>query len=83
MDLVDTLSVVGILLVLPMLLAWPFWLIAKVLGVRWRLVVRRDGKVVDQELVRGWSRSKARMAQIGASIEDGSVSLPATESEAH
>jgi hypothetical protein len=76
LDLVNHLDIWGILLVLPMLLSWPFWLLAKFVGVRWRLVVKRESTEVDQELVRGWGRSTARVEELVADIRDGGVSLP-------
>ncbi|GAS98491.1 uncharacterized protein RMCC_5456 [Mycolicibacterium canariasense] len=61
------------LLAAPFLLLWPFWLEAKVLGARWRIVIRRagaqrpgdrfrrGGQEMETELVRGWRRSGARI----------------------
>ena len=46
------------------LVLWPFWLLAKLLGVRWVVVIERDGHEVGRELVRGWNRSKRRVNEI-------------------
>ena len=50
---------------------WPFWLLAKLLGVRWAIVVERDGHEVGRELVRGGSKAKARVNQIAYEIANG------------
>jgi hypothetical protein len=83
MDLVNHASIWGLLLVLPVLLSWPFWLMAKLVGARWRLVIKRDSREVDQELVRGWRGSNARIAEIVAGIRDGGVSLTGDGPTAH
>ena len=47
---------------------WPFWLLAKFCGVRWVITVERDGERVRKELVRGWSKSKARIDEIARDV---------------
>jgi len=43
---------------------WPFWFIAKWLGVRWKIVIERDGTVVSETLVRGWRRSQRYIEEL-------------------
>jgi hypothetical protein len=74
-DLLDNFDffgwVVGLVLILPVLLLWPFWFVAKFLGVRWVLVVERDHVEVQRELVRGWRRSGARSGELATQIAQG------------
>jgi hypothetical protein len=60
---------------------WPFWFIAHWLGLRWRIVIRRDGEQVDEEWVRGWRTSRQRIQEIIESATAGTLqqSLPATD----
>ena len=37
---------------------WPFWLVAKFCGVRWVIIIARDGHEVGRELVRGSGNAK-------------------------
>ena len=53
------------------LVLWPFWLLTKVLGARWVLVVQRDHVEVQRELVRGWRRSDARMNELAQELAQG------------
>ena len=74
-DLMDNFdffgAVIGLALALPFLILWPFWLLTKVLGVRWVVVVRRNDKEVRRERVRGWRRSGGRMAEIALELSQG------------
>lgn len=74
-DLLDNFDffgwVIGLVLALPFLLLWPFWLLTKVLGARWVLVVQRDHEEVQRELVRGWRRSDVRMNEIARELAQG------------
>ncbi|MGW0175308.1 hypothetical protein ACWDUM_15880 [Rhodococcus sp. NPDC003322] len=55
-----------------LLLLLPVWVVVRVLfGVPWIVVVRRDGKVVHEEAVRGWRESRARIEAIAAQLRDG------------
>jgi hypothetical protein len=60
-----------LLLILWQAVVWPFWFIAR-LGVRWVIVVERDGKKVT-ELVRGWGRSERRIHEIAESAAAGTL----------
>jgi hypothetical protein len=64
------------LLLLPFLLAaiWPFWFIAHGLGLKWVIVIERDGKEVGEEKVRGWRRSGRRVQEIAQSAAAGTWS---------
>ena len=72
-DLLDLsfIGLLGLLLVLPLLVLWPFWLATKFLGARWRIIVERDHAEASTELVRGWGRSKARINDLALEIAQG------------
>ena len=59
------------LVVLPFMVVWPFWFLLKWLGVRWAVVIERDGTKVGQELVRGWGKSGQRIAELAQAAEAG------------
>jgi hypothetical protein len=50
---------------------WPFWLLGKFVGVRWAVVIERDGHQVGRELVRGWSKSKRRVNELVGEVAAG------------
>jgi len=52
---------------------WPFWFIAKWLGVRWKIVIERDGTVVGETLVRGWRKSQRRIQELTQSAAAGTL----------
>jgi hypothetical protein len=52
---------------------WPFWLIAHWLGLRWRIVVERDGEEVGEEWVRGWRKSGRRIQELIESATTGEL----------
>lgn len=58
------LFVIGMVLTAPLVVIWPFWLLAHLLGVPWTLIVRRQGDEVRREKVVGWSASGERMNAI-------------------
>ncbi|MEH3133286.1 MAG: hypothetical protein PGN27_25305 [Mycolicibacterium neoaurum] len=64
-------GLIGLILVVPTLLLWPLWFAAKGLGVRWRIVVERDGVEVESVLVRGWRRSAGRIDEIALQVARG------------
>lgn len=64
----------AVALVLPFLLAWPFWLLAKLFGVRWSIIVEREGAETHRELVRWWGASEARIAALAQGIQQGARS---------
>ena len=53
---------------------WPFWFISHWLGVRWVVVIERDGKQVGHENVRGRNRSGQRIQEIAQSVATGTWS---------
>lgn len=69
-----TFDLFELVLALPFLVLWPFWVAAKWLGARWTIVVERDGQEVGRELVRGWSRSKGRIAALALEVSQGARS---------
>lgn len=58
------LFAIGMLLTLPLVVIWPFWVLARFLGAPWTLVVRRQGKEVSREKVKGWNESRQRITEI-------------------
>src|SRR6516225_11087500 len=54
------------LLLLPLFFVavWPLWFIAHWLGLKWVIVIERDGKQMGHEEVRGWNRSGQRIQEI-------------------
>lgn len=69
-----TLDVIGLILALPFVVLWPFWLATKALGARWTIVIERDGHEVGRELVRGWRKSEGRIAGLALEISQGARS---------
>ena len=67
----EFLDMLIFIVMLPFLVAWPFWLVAKWLGVPWLIVIERDGKEVGREHVRGWRRSRARVEELTAGASNG------------
>ena len=66
-----TLDMLIFLVVLPFMVLWPFWLLAKWCGVPWTIITTRDGEEVGREQVKGWRRSGARMDEIVQTLRDG------------
>lgn len=58
------LFVIGMVLTAPLVVIWPFWLLARFLGAPWTLVVRREGKEIRREKVAGWTASGERITAI-------------------
>lgn len=58
------LFAIGMVLTLPLVVIWPFWLLSRFLGAPWTLVVKRDGDEVRREEVKGWNSSRQRMTEI-------------------
>ncbi|BBZ61112.1 hypothetical protein [Mycolicibacterium monacense] len=69
-----TFDLFGLVLALPFLVLWPFWLVTKWLGGRWTILVERDGQEMNRERVRGWQRSKGRIAELAWQISQGARS---------
>jgi hypothetical protein len=74
---VDFLDFIIFIIVLPFMIAWPFWLLSKWLGARWSIVIERDGQKAGEEKVRGWRKSGVRINEIAQSAQAGTFSLPA------
>jgi len=60
------LFALGMLLTLPLVVIWPFWLLARFLGAPWTIVVKRKGDEIHREKVTGWTASGERMAEMMA-----------------
>lgn len=73
------LFTLGLVLLAPLVVIWPFWLLARFLGAPWTIVVRRKGREQSREQVKGWAESRARMATIIAEVQrpDGEPELRA------
>jgi hypothetical protein len=72
------LDMIIFVIMLPFMLAWPFWLLLKWLGVLWEIVIERDGVKVGTEKVRGWRRSGQRIDEIAQSAAAGALPQYAT-----
>lgn len=75
-----TLDMIVFVIMLPFLVAWPFWYLAKWLGVPWLVVVKRDGDEVAREHVRGWRRSGQRIEELASQAAAGGLTQYAVES---
>jgi hypothetical protein len=65
-----------IIVLLQVIVLWPPWFIAKWLGVRWRIVIVRNGTKVGEVRVRGWRKSQRRIADMAASAAAGTLQPP-------
>lgn len=63
--------ILSVIVSLPFLLLWPFWWAAKLMGVRWRIVIERNHTELGSELVRGYRRSGHRINQLAAEVAQG------------
>lgn len=66
--------VLSIVVSLPFVVLWPFWLAAKLVGVKWRIVIERNHTEVGSELVRGYARSGRRIDALAAELARGARS---------
>ncbi|BBY16392.1 hypothetical protein [Mycolicibacterium litorale] len=69
-----TFDLFSVVIALPFVVLWPFWLATKWLGGRWTIIVERDGHEVKRERVRGWRRSQGRIADVVMEIAQGARS---------
>lgn len=76
-----TLDAMILLIVLPFMLMWPFWLAAKWCGVSWTVLVECDGSEVARERVRGWRASGQRIAELAESARAGTLAPTLESSE--
>jgi hypothetical protein len=58
---------------LQIVVVWPFWFIARLLGAPWRIVIERNGIKVGEERVRGWRKSQRRIQEIAESGAAGTL----------
>jgi hypothetical protein len=72
----DSVDALIFVIMLPFMALWPFWLLAKWLGVSWTIVVHRDGERVAREKVRGWRASGRRIAELASQAQDGALTTP-------
>jgi hypothetical protein len=52
---------------------WPPWFIGKCLGVRWVILIERNGNEVADERVRGWRKSQRRIKELARAAAAGTV----------
>ncbi|MGE2836812.1 hypothetical protein [Mycobacterium sp. SMC-4] len=57
-------GVLMFVIALPFLVAWPFWLLAKLFGVPWKVVIKRADEEIAVEKVAGWRASGRRIEEI-------------------
>jgi hypothetical protein len=76
------LDAIIFVIVLPFMIAWPFWLLSKWLGARWSIVIERDGVKLGEEKVRGWGRSGSRIDEIAQSAAAGTLTQYADKAAA-
>jgi hypothetical protein len=70
-------GLVQLVIAVPFLLVWPGWLLTRLFGAPWTIVVGRAGRQVHAERVGGWAASGRRITEIVASVQGGGgVSLP-------
>lgn len=73
---------IGVLFIVFVVVGWPIWLIAKLLKLSpWTIKVRRKGKVVRSEQVKGLAASRRRMADIRDELQ--APTPPDGEPESH
>jgi hypothetical protein len=77
----DSLDALFFVIMLPFMALWPFWLLAKWLGVSWTIVVDRDGERVAREKVRGWRASSRRIAELARQAQEGALTPPVALTE--
>lgn len=70
-DVTDLTDLFGVLIGVIFLALWPFWWLGKCLGVRWAVVIERDGHEVGREKVRGFGASKRRVTEILTEVAAG------------
>lgn len=74
---VNWFGLVMFMIALPFLVVWPFWLLGKLCGVPWKIIVTRAGEVVAEEKVSGWRPSRRRIDEIVHGLEvSGAVPAP-------
>lgn len=71
------LMLINLVLVVPLALVWPFWVLARLLGAPWTVVVECDGKVMGRERIAGWDASTGRMRQIAAQVSGRQMAFAA------
>ncbi|HPX35367.1 MAG TPA: hypothetical protein PLH92_01125 [Mycobacterium sp.] len=64
MDGAELLFALGLIATAPLVVIWPFWLLTRLAGQPWTLIVRRMGQEVHREKVSGWTESGQRMAAL-------------------
>ncbi|MEH3130998.1 hypothetical protein MN2019_03760 [Mycolicibacterium neoaurum] len=64
----DVLDVVLFVVLLPFWLGWPFWFLAKLLGVPWVIVIERGDETVGTERVKGLRAANRRVKVITESL---------------
>ncbi|MGV1088377.1 MAG: hypothetical protein ACOYBX_10370 [Mycobacterium sp.] len=60
----ELLFMLALVVTAPLALIWPFWLLTRVFGMPWTVVVRRMGIEMHREKVSGWTASRERIADL-------------------
>lgn len=77
-------GLVQLVAALPGLIVWPFWVLTKLFGAPWTVVVAAANTPRHEERIRGWSASGRRVAEIAESLRrGGGVSLPGPGARGH
>jgi hypothetical protein len=77
-------GLVQLVIALPFLLVWPFWVLTRLFGAPWTVVVAGANAPRHEAKVRGWAASGRRIAEIAESLRGGGgVSLPGPVAGGH
>ena len=60
----ELLFMLALVVTAPLVLLWPCWLLTRVFGMPWTVVVRRMGTEMHREKVSGWNASRERIAAL-------------------
>lgn len=69
----DAMDVADMVVLLQLIVLWPLWFLGKCLGVRFKIVIIRNGDKAGEVKVRGWSRSRRRLREIAAIAAAGTL----------
>ena len=61
----------ALIVTIPLAVIWPFWLLSRLAGMPWTVVVRRMNVVVYREKVSGWTASRKRISDLVEEVRSG------------
>ena len=67
----ELVFMLALIVTAPLAVIWPFWLLSRMAGMPWTVVMRRMGEVVHREKVSGWTASKVRIAALVDEVRSG------------